>query len=101
MSSFRTEVRHQLGKEKAAERLKTFLDQVAEHYKDQVSHLDGQWNDNRLTFELTTYGFNISGAVTVEEEVVVLEGRLPLAALPFRGKIEQTIASELERELSA
>jgi hypothetical protein len=100
MSSFHTQVKHALGKEKATERLKTFLEQVAERYRDQVTHLDGGWNDNQLTFQLTTYGFNIAGSVTVEEEVVRLEGNLPLAALPFRGKIEQSIASELERELS-
>ncbi len=100
MSSFRTEVQHQLGKEKATERLKTFLQNVAERYKDQVSHLDGTWTDNILKFALTTYGFNISGTVTVEDSLVRLEGKLPLAALAFRGKIEQSIASELERELA-
>ncbi|MFV1964015.1 MAG: polyhydroxyalkanoic acid system family protein [Pirellulaceae bacterium] len=101
MSSFRTEVQHQLGKEKATERLKTFLEQVAERYKDQVSHLDGTWADNILKFALTTYGFNISGTLTVEDNLARLEGKLPLAALAFRGKIEQSIAAELARELSA
>jgi hypothetical protein len=100
MSSFRTEVQHQLGKEKATERLTTFLEQVAERYRDQVTHLDGAWTENILKFALTTYGFNISGMVTVEDSLVRLEGKLPLAALAFRGKIEQSIASELERELT-
>ena len=100
MSSFRTEVQHELGKEKATDRLKTFLDHVAERYKDQVTHLDGAWTENILKFALTTYGFNISGTVTVEDALVRLEGKLPLAALAFRGKIEQSIAAELKRELS-
>ena len=99
MASFRTEVSHQLGKEPATDRLKTFLDQVGERYKDQVSHLDGEWNDNVLTFALTTFGFKIDGVLTVEEEVATLEGKLPFAALAFRGKIEGGIAKEFERAL--
>jgi hypothetical protein len=100
MSSFSTEVPHQLGKQAATERLKTFIEKVSERYKDQVSHMEGSWNDNTLGFSLTTYGFNISGTLTVEDNLARLEGKLPLAALAFRGKIEQTIASELARELA-
>jgi len=100
MSSFRTEVPHQLGKDQATERLKVFLDRIAERYKDQVSHLDGTWDENTLNFSLTTYGFDIKGTLTVEDRLARLEGKLPFAALAFRGKIEKTIASELERELS-
>jgi hypothetical protein len=100
MSSFRTEVAHELGQEVATERLKSFLKKVSERYRDQVSHLDGTWTDNVLRFSLTTYGFDISGTLTVEDQLARLEGKLPLAALAFRGKIEQSIASELQRELA-
>ena len=100
MASFHTEVPHKIGKEQATQKLKAFLDQVAERYKDQVSHLDGEWNENILTFSLTTYGFKIDGTLTVEEEVATLDGKLPFAALAFRGKIEGGIAKELERALS-
>ena len=54
MPSFKTEVPHQLGKEKAVERLSSFLDGVAEKYKDQVSKMDGTWSENVLEFSLTT-----------------------------------------------
>ncbi len=100
MPSFKSEVPHTLGKEQAVERLRSFLDGVAEKYKDQVSKLDGEWSDNVLDFALTTFGFSITGKLTVEENVARLEGQLPFAAVAFRGKIEQGITSELERELS-
>ena len=100
MPSFKTEVPHQLGKEKAVEQLRSFLDSVAEKYKDQVSKLDGTWSDNVLEFSLTTYGFSITGKLTVDEEVARLDGQLPFAAIAFRGKIEKGIASELEHALS-
>ena len=73
--------------------MRAFLDQVRERYKDQVSELSGDWNDNVLTFGLTTFGFKISGTLTVEEEVAKLDGQLPFPAMAFRGKIEGGIAT--------
>ena len=101
MPGFGSEVGHQLGQEAAIERLKTFLDKVRERYKDQVSKLDGDWNENVLNFSLTTYGFTIDGVLTVEESVVTLTGKPPFAALAFRGKIESSITAELEKALTA
>ncbi len=99
MPAFNAEVPHTIGQEDATKRLKRFLDLVAEHYKDQVSALEGNWVDNVLQFSLTTYGFTISGDLVVEEEIVKLDGQLPFAAVPFKGKIQQSIVSELERAL--
>ena len=99
MPAFSTQVAHELGQHQATEKLKTFLDGVAEKYKDQVSKLEGNWEENVLNFSLTTYGFNITGTLTVEEEVARLDGQLPFAAVAFKGKIQQGIAGELERAL--
>ncbi|HIA19800.1 MAG TPA: hypothetical protein EYN70_10360 [Planctomycetaceae bacterium] len=101
MPGFGSEVGHQLGQEAAIECLKTFLDRVRERYKDQVSKLDGDWNENVLNFSLTTYGFTIDGVLTVEESVVTLAGKLPFAAIAFKGKIESSITAELEKALTA
>ncbi len=100
MPAFKTEVPHSLGQEEATTRLKGFLNKIAEHYGEQISHLEGDWAENVLTFSLTTFGFTISGTLTVEENLARVEGQLPFAAVAFRGKIEQSIAQELEKELS-
>ena len=100
MPSFNTEVPHQLGQEEATQRLKNLLDQVRKQYKDFVTDLHGDWANNVLTFSLKTYGFTIDGTLTVEDELARLSGNLPFAALAFRGKIEQSIAGELRRELA-
>ena len=100
MPGFSTEVPHSLGQEQATERLKRFVDLVRERYQDQVSQIDGSWEDNKLGFSFTTYGFKISGDLTVEESVVIMDGKLPFAAVAFRGKIEQGIKSELEKALA-
>lgn len=100
MPGFRTEVPHTLGQEQATERLKQFLERVAERYKDQVSSIDGTWVEHKLTFALKTFGFTIGGDLTVEEATAVLEGQLPFAAMAFKGKIEQSIKAELEKALA-
>jgi hypothetical protein len=100
MPSFNTEVEHQLGQEEATQRLKNLLEQVREQYSDFVTELHGDWADNVLTFSLITYGFKIDGTLTVEDKLARLNGQLPFAATIFRGKIEQSITSELRRELS-
>jgi hypothetical protein len=100
MPSFRTEVPHPFEKDDATEKLKVFLEIVAERYRDQVSHLNGEWRENILSFALTSYGFTVSGTLTVEDYMARLEGQLPLAALALRGKIEQSIAQELRRALT-
>jgi Putative polyhydroxyalkanoic acid system protein (PHA_gran_rgn) len=100
MPGFRTEVPHTLSKDDATEKLKAFLDKVRERYKDQVSSIDGAWNENILEFSLSTFGFKITGVLTVEDQIAVLEGQLPFAAVAFRGKIEQGIKAELVKALA-
>ena len=100
MPGFSTEVPHGLGQQTALERLKSFVDSVRQDYGEQVSAADGQWTDNILDFSLTTFGLTITGQLTVEDARARVAGQLPLAALPFRGTIENSIASELERALT-
>jgi putative polyhydroxyalkanoate system protein len=100
MSSFCTEVRHQLGRQEAIQRLQAFVEQLRERYQEHVSHLEGDWEDNQLQFGLTTFGMSITGAVTVEDDTARVEGKLPLAAMMFKGKIESAITEELERALA-
>jgi hypothetical protein len=100
MPGFQVHVPHQLGKQQAIERLRPFVENIAKHYKERVSKSEGSWADNVLTFALTTYGFVLSGALTVEEDAVRVQGQIPFAALPFKGKIEQSFAGELQKELA-
>jgi hypothetical protein len=101
MPGFSTEVPHTLGREQAIEKLKGFADRIREKYKDQVSSMTGEWKDNIYNFAITTYGFTISGNLTVEETLARLEASLPFAALAFKGKIEQSFAGEVKKALAS
>ncbi len=100
MPTFSAEVPHQLGSEQATQRLRQFIDQAREQYRDVVSDVQGSWSDNLLTFSFKSYGFKIDGTLTVGETTARVVGNMPFAAVPFRGKIEQSIAAELRRELT-
>ena len=100
MPKFKAEVPHQLSREEAVQRLQGFLPKIEEMYKDQVSKMESEWTDDVLNFALTTYGFTISGELAVDDEKAHLNGKLPMAAMAFRGKIEKTISRALESALS-
>ncbi len=100
MPSMSLSVPHQLSQEDAMNRLKHFLEKVKHHYASQVSNLSETWTDNLLEFAFTTYGFKIDGKLTVEPTQVAINGQLPFAALMFKGKIEQSIRSELTKLLA-
>lgn len=100
MPAFNTEVPNPLGKEAAVTRLKDFMATVAAKFKDQISEMESEWSDNVLTFAFSSFGFKISGVLTVEDDTVGINGNLPFAAAMFRGKIENDISKELEKALS-
>ena len=100
MPAFHVETPHTLGQSEAVERLKSFVDNIREQFKEQVTEMTGEWEESTLRFSLTTYGFTISGTLDVNESQINVEGQLPFAAVAFRGKIQQTIEQELNRALA-
>ena len=101
MPGFSTEVTHDLGRQAAKERLETFLDKMSEKYKDQISDMEGSWDDHVLNYKFTTYGIKIKGQLTVEDEKVRMDGELPFAAMMFKGKISSQIQKGLEKALAS
>jgi hypothetical protein len=99
MPSFTVEVPHSLGQAAAQARLEGFVDTIVEKYKGQVGQVDGSWQDNILSFSLSTYGIKITGRITVLEEKVVLQGDIPFSAMMFKGKITSGIQDALQKAL--
>ena len=100
MPAFRAEVPHSLGQPEATNRLRDFIESVQKRFADQISSVDGAWNDNVLDFSLSTNGITIKGTLTVEESKARVDGQLPLLATPFKGMIERSIAGELSQALA-
>ena len=100
MPGFLTAVDHSLGQSEAQTRVSSFLDQVQNQYQDMVSSWTGEWDENKLNFELTATNMKITGVLEVLEDAVLVGGNIPFAMLMVKGRIEKTMREELEKLLA-
>ena len=100
MPGFLTAVDHTLGQADAQSRVSTFLDQVQNQYQDMVSSWTGEWEDNKLNFELTAMGMKVTGVLEVLDDAVLVGGKIPFAMMMFKGKMENTMREELRKLLA-
>ena len=94
------ETPHELGREEAVRRLKEKFGAAREAYSGQVGEMSEQWDDHTLSFGFTVLGMAISGTMAVDDSAVKLDTNLPLAAIMFRGTIEERARAELAALLS-
>jgi hypothetical protein len=100
MAKFITAVEHQLGAAAAQSRLQDFITQMKTQYADTIDSMEGTWNDNDLTFELTAMGMQVSGTLTVSDDVIEIQGTMPFALSLMRGRMEKTMEQELRKLLA-
>lgn len=91
---------HSLGQEEATRRLQSRFHTVKDQFGGQISDLEEEWEPNGLRFGFRVMGLKISGSVASEAEAVQVAATLPMAAMMFKGTIEQQIQSELSKMLS-
>lgn len=76
----------------------TFLDSLQKEHADSITDSSKTWNDKKdvMEFGFTAQGFNITGNIKINEDNLVLNGKLPFAARLFSGKIERIINEKLD-----
>ena len=100
MASFKVQVPHQLTREVAAARLKDHSEQARADMPREISKLVEEWDDEgNLTFSFSAMGFAVSGKMVSCENDVSVEGKIPFAALPFRGMIESQLVKRIKTAL--
>ena len=101
MASFNIQHPHQQSREAAAEKLKQFAEVVLGDLPAGVTDVNEQWQDDgSLEFGFKAMGMKLSGRMTVGDDEVLVDGKMPFAALPFRGAIESQIREQLEKALA-
>ena len=85
------QIPHNLGCEEATRRLHEQLPR----FEDKVTDLEQQWQDHTVTFHFKAAGFAVNGTMAVEEAAANVDLSLPLAALLFKGMIEEGLRREL------
>lgn len=100
MSKMKVSVPHNLTMDDARQRLENFVGILKQEYGSNLDNVREDWHGNKGTFSFKAMGMAVEGNVSVEPNEVYIEGDLPMAALPFKGKIESTIKDQLKTLLS-
>ncbi len=87
----KVEFKHDLPEERALTCAENIFKNLAVKYEDEFSNLEQEIDGNIISFSFRARGMSISGNITVLENEVVIESRLPFAARMFQGLIENKI----------
>jgi len=63
------------------------------HHADDLQH---EWSGDTFRFKGKARGFTVEGTVEVTDAAVIVDGKLPLIAKPFEGRVRQAVQSELD-----
>lgn len=90
----RIEIPHGSTPEEAKEKISSYLAEMQQRYAATITEADHRWEGNTLFFALKAKGMKGEGRLEVNDRTVVVEGKLPLIAKPFEGRIRSAIEKE-------
>jgi hypothetical protein len=93
---------HKLSNEEAYTRLNGFLEQIKVENKEKIDSVSTTWNEEhtKMDFSVKAMGISTTGQLYLTDGQIMLDGKVPLLAKPFAGKIEEIIRQKLEELLS-
>ena len=100
MPNIEMSIPHSIGQEEALNRIKKLLDNVQTQFSGQLKDVQQDWKNNEGSFSFSVMNMPVSGKLTVNNGDVALDGKLPLAASLFQGKIKEVIMEEAKKVLS-
>ena len=87
-------VPHHTDKKTAQRKINDKLGELLGHYGHYLGESSHHWDGDRLVFSGSAKGFKANGTVEVTDSEVIIDGKLPLLAKPFEGRIKSTIEQE-------
>ena len=93
--------KHNKTKDEAYKAIDGFLSELKGQYQDMIEDYSGSWNSSKdiMDFSLSAKGFKILGKVHLYNNLIILEGRLPLLVKFYQGEIESMIKKTLKEIL--
>jgi hypothetical protein len=99
MPKIQLTIPHTLAKEEAKRRIDNLMADTRNGAATMVTDLEQSWNGDVQSFRFRAWGFAVSGSVTVNPADLLIEAQVPLAALPFKGRMEKEIRAHAEKLL--
>jgi hypothetical protein len=93
----RIAVPHNTTRENARRIVEQKLSTLLSHFGHHAEKAEHEWTGDTLRFKGRARGLSLEGSLEVTDEIVIIDGKLPLLAMPFEQKIRQTV----EREAAA
>lgn len=101
MIDIESRISHRLGQQGAVERIHQLAASLSQRFPQQVHQIQLQVHDHCIDVSFAAYGYVVAWQAEILDEAVVLHGRIPDAARPFRNKIEQAITARVEASLES
>jgi len=91
---------HALGAEEAKRRVNHLIAETRVKFSHVLSEVEESWNGNVQTFRFRAMGFAVTGTIEVQANSVGIQMHYPLAALPFKGRVEAELAKHTKELLA-
>lgn len=92
----RIAVDHKTSKDIARRKVEQRMNQLVSQFGAKADELEHKWNGDTLEFKGKARGLTIEGTVEVTDAAVVIDGKLPLIARPFEGRIREAVQKEAD-----
>ena len=93
----RIAVDHHTTKEQARQRVEEKLGALLGQFAHQAEKIEHEWTGDVLRFKGKARGMKVEGTVEVTDAEIVIDGKLPLMAMPFEGKIREAVKREADQ----
>jgi putative polyhydroxyalkanoate system protein len=90
----RIAVNHNTSRTNARNKVEQKIDQLLSQFGGKADEIAHEWQGDTLKFKGKARGLTVEGTVEVTDAAVVIDGKLPLIAKPFEGKIREAVEKE-------
>ena len=87
-------VPHNTTRENARRIVEQRLADLHSQYGHQADDMEHSWTGDTLYLAAKARGFHVKGTVEITDTDVIIDGKLPLIAMPFESRIRQTVEKE-------
>lgn len=92
----RIAVSHHTTKEQARVKVEQRLSGLLSQFGGHAEDLKHEWTGDTLQFKGKARGMKVEGTVEITDSEVIIDGKLPLIAMPFEGRIREAVHREAD-----